>query len=267
MHYFGFFFFLVCFLGGYLGLDFFFLNWIIITIIWLVGSLRGLFLGVQPPESPLLLSSSTHSQKKRTKERKETQTDNRSVKRKGSTGGGEQRRGKGVITLILTAVGRVGGWAVEESRRARDTQVGHASVSVAVHAVADGVVVGLLWSAAGHVAARRHAARVTAVTNCRKNKSTIEERKNEQGCDFISRMHLDAISCPPGPGETLLQEALKHFMDMHFLNNLYVCVCFCFCIQGLILYMFCTWISSCTLIRNVSQGDVWKGSGISRDPR
>lgn len=85
---------------------------------------------------------------------------------------GESRGGeRGLITLILTAVGRVGGRAVEESRRARDTQVGHAGVSVAVHAVADGVVVGLLWSAAGHVAARRHTARATAVADCGKTQT------------------------------------------------------------------------------------------------
>ncbi len=121
---------------------------------------------VQPPESPLLLSSSTHSQKITKQTNKQpTEQQQRSVKRKGKHMWGTERAGF-VITLILTAVGRVCWGAVQEARWAGHTQVGHSCVAIAVHAVADGVVVGLLRGAAGHVTTRRHTARVATVAHC-----------------------------------------------------------------------------------------------------
>lgn len=62
----------------------------------------------------------------------------------------------------LTCVSRVGG-AVEEAGGSWHAQVGHPR-SVSVHGGRDGVVVGLLRRGARHVAARRHAVRVTGVT-------------------------------------------------------------------------------------------------------
>lgn len=44
-----------------------------------------------------------------------------------------------VFTLILTAIGRVGRRAIEETWRRCHSEVRHAGVSVAVHAVADGI--------------------------------------------------------------------------------------------------------------------------------
>lgn len=64
----------------------------------------------------------------------------------------------------LTCVSRVGGGAVEEAGGAGHPQVGHPRRSVPVHGGRDGVVVGLLRRGARHVAARRHAVRVTGVT-------------------------------------------------------------------------------------------------------
>lgn len=72
----------------------------------------------------------------------------------------------GGFTLILTAVGGVGRRAVKETRRRRHSEVWHASVAVAVHAVTDGVtVVTLLRGGAWGVSSWRHAAGVSAVTN------------------------------------------------------------------------------------------------------
>lgn len=63
----------------------------------------------------------------------------------------------------LTCVSRVGGGAVEEAGRSGNAQVGHPG-AVSVHGGRDGVVVGLLRRGARHVAARRHAVRVTGIT-------------------------------------------------------------------------------------------------------
>lgn len=62
----------------------------------------------------------------------------------------------------LTGVGRVGSAAVEEA--GGSSQVGHASVAVAVHAGGHRAVVTLLGGGAGHIAMWRHAARVPTET-------------------------------------------------------------------------------------------------------
>lgn len=65
---------------------------------------------------------------------------------------------------LLTCVSRVGSGAIEEAGGSRYAQVGHPRRSVSVHGGRDGVVVGLLRRGARHVAARRHAVRVTGIT-------------------------------------------------------------------------------------------------------
>lgn len=81
----------------------------------------------------------------------------------GGWGGlGSDHRGKGA--LLFNSVRGVGRGSVQEARGAGHPQV-HASVAVAVHAVADGVVAGLLGGAAGDVPARGHAAGVSAVAH------------------------------------------------------------------------------------------------------
>lgn len=107
-----------------------------------------------------------------------------------------------VVTLILTAVRRVGGGAVEETRGRCHSQVGHA-VAVAVHAVADGVaIVTLLGGGAGDVTSRRNAARVTTVTNCRTTRAKVRPGVNRwtwwTGSGAIPCVASDTLtaSCP-----------------------------------------------------------------------
>lgn len=64
----------------------------------------------------------------------------------------------------LTCVGWVGSGSVEEAGWTRNTKVGHASGSVAIHGGGDGVVVGLLRRGARHIATRRHTVGVTWIT-------------------------------------------------------------------------------------------------------
>lgn len=79
-----------------------------------------------------------------------------------------------VFTLILTAVGRVGRRPVEEAGRCCHSEVCHAGVAVAVHAVADGVtVIILLRGGAWYVSPRRHAAGVTTVANWKRTTSQV----------------------------------------------------------------------------------------------
>ncbi len=79
-----------------------------------------------------------------------------------------------VFTLILTAVGRVGRRSVQEAGGCRHSEVWHAGVAVAVHAVADCVaIVTLLGGGAWHISPRRHAARVTTVTNWKRTTSQV----------------------------------------------------------------------------------------------
>lgn len=74
-----------------------------------------------------------------------------------------------VFTLILTAIGRIGRRPVEETGRCCHSEVWHASVAIAVHAVADCVaIVILLRGGAWCITPWRHTAGVTTVTNWKK---------------------------------------------------------------------------------------------------
>ena len=82
----------------------------------------------------------------------------------------------GLAGLLLTSIWGVGRGSVEEAGRAGHSQV-HASISVAVHTVADGVVARLLGGAAGDVPARGHTAGVPAVPHWRDGERAREGRR------------------------------------------------------------------------------------------
>lgn len=65
---------------------------------------------------------------------------------------------------LLTSIWGVGRGSVEEPRGAWHSQV-HAGIAVAIHAVADGVVAGLLRGAAGDVTPGGNTAGVPAVAH------------------------------------------------------------------------------------------------------
>lgn len=74
--------------------------------------------------------------------------------------------GSGGFTLILTAIWRVGGWAIQETGWCRHSKVWHAGVTVTIHAVADRVtVVTLLGGGAWDISPWWHAAGIPTVTN------------------------------------------------------------------------------------------------------
>ena len=92
-------------------------------------------------------------------------------------GGGGGGGGCGALAgLLLTSIWGVGRGSVEEAGRAGHSQV-HASVSVAVHTVADGVVARLLGGAAGDVPTRGHTAGVPAVAHWGDGERDRERRR------------------------------------------------------------------------------------------
>lgn len=81
----------------------------------------------------------------------------------GGWGGlGSDHRGEGA--LLFNSIWGVGRGSVEEPRGAWHSQV-HTGIAVAIHAVADCVVAGLLRGAAGDVAPGGHTAGVPAVAH------------------------------------------------------------------------------------------------------
>ena len=65
-------------------------------------------------------------------------------------------------TSLLTGIGRVGSWAIEEGRGA--AQIGHGGSAVSIHARGDRVIVGLLRGGARHVPMWWYAAWVAGET-------------------------------------------------------------------------------------------------------
>lgn len=63
---------------------------------------------------------------------------------------------------LLTGIGWVGSWAIEEGWGA--AQIGHGGRAVAIHACGDRVIVGLLWGGARHIPMWWHAAWVAGET-------------------------------------------------------------------------------------------------------